>query len=230
MATILITGANRGIGLEFCKQYLSQNNKIFACCRDLSHAEQLQQLQLDFPRSLAIIALDITSETSIQQLKTVLTKEPIDIVINNAGIFNFADEEQPLNSRRWQTFFQINTVGPYLISQLLMENIELGTQKKIINISSDMGSIGLNKTGGYTPYRASKAALNAITKNLAIEIKDKGITVVAVHPGWVQTDMGGPNGLLSPQASVSAMTTLIAKLTILSSGKFYDYAGKELAW
>lgn len=230
MTTILITGANRGIGLEFTKQYLSQNYKVLACCRDSSQAEQLKQLQGDFASELLIIELDLNSEASLQQLKTTLAKAPIDIVINNAAIFKLEDAHYQLNSKSWQNFFQTNAIAPYLIAQLLMENIELGTQKKIINISSEMGSMSLNHEGGYTPYRASKAALNAITKNLAIEVKAKHITVVAIHPGWVQTDMGGSNGLLSPAASVAAMRSLIAQFRINDSGKFYDYTGKELAW
>lgn len=230
MASVLITGANRGIGLEFCKQYLEQGYKVFACCRDVSRAEQLKQLQHEFADNMVIITLDVASETSIQQLQASLSNEPVDIVINNAGIFSVNNDNDLLNSKSWQPIFQINAIAPYLLTQLLIDNLIRGHQKKVINISSEMGSISLNHTGGHTPYRASKAALNAITKNLAIEVTDKGITLVAIHPGWVQTDMGGPNGQLSPQASVSAMRELIEKMTLTDSGKFYNYTGEELPW
>lgn len=230
MTNILITGANRGIGLEFCKQYLRKGNRVYACCRDVSKAMNLQQLKADNSKNLSIIPLDVESYDSIQQLKFSLKNQPLDILINNAGIFSFDLPDYHLQSRIWEKFFRINSIGPYLITQTLLQNLQQGSQKKIINISSDMGSIHLNSNGNFIPYRTSKAALNAITKSLAMENQETAMIFIALHPGWVRTDMGGPNGMLAPEESVAAMMAHIEKLTTAHSGKYYAFDGKELPW
>lgn len=230
MSTILVTGANRGIGFEFCKQYLEKKNKVFACVRNTNTAKDLISLKTCYDDNLSVLSLDLESENNIRNLKCELGDEPIDILINNAGIYSFNMETDHTDGAAWQKIFQTNSIAPYLITHALLNNIELGKQKKIINISSNMGSISLNHDGMNIPYRASKAALNAITKSSAITNMSRKITIIAMHPGWVRTDMGGINGLLSTKESVEAMIAQIDKINLEDSGKYFSYDGKELTW
>lgn len=230
MPTILVTGANRGLGLEFSKQYLNKNYYVYACCRNINRASELQKLKSAYNHQLTIIQLDVESEESIKSLKNYLAQQPIDILINNAGIFTDSDNNNPSNAKAWQKFFMVNSIAPYLITQSLLENCQLSHEKKIINITSGYASISQNTEGGYNPYRASKAALNAITKTLAIENHLHHIIIIAMSPGWVSTDMGGANAPLSPEQSVSAMIKQIEKLNHKDTGKFYSYDGRELPW
>jgi NAD(P)-dependent dehydrogenase (short-subunit alcohol dehydrogenase family) len=230
MNNILITGANRGIGLEFCKQYLNQENYLYVCCRHPDSAEELKSLQKQYPNNLSILKLDVSSETDIHELKNLLANKPIDILINNAGILTKKESGIELDAKSWHTILETNTIAPYLIINTLLENLRLGKQKKIINMSSILGSIALTEDGEYVAYNASKAALNSITKSLSkTHLKDH-FTVVCLHPGWVRTDMGGPNAQIDVQKSVSGMIKLISGLSINDSGKFYGYDGKELPW
>lgn len=230
MATILITGANRGIGLEFCKQYLQKQYQVFACCRNINTANELIKLKANNPEQLSIIPLDVASESSIKELKNQIGQHSIDILINNAGIYTVLEDNYHLDANAWQKFFMVNSIAPYLITHTLLENCQISSQKKIINITSFMGSISENTDGINVPYRASKTALNALTKSLAIENISHKMIIIAMSPGWVQTDMGGTNAPLSPEESVSAMINQIEKLTPEDSGKFYSYNGREIPW
>ncbi len=230
MATILITGANRGIGLEFCKQYLQKQYQVYACCRNINTANELIKLKANNPDQLSIVPLDVDSEASINELKNHVGQQPIDIVINNAGIFTANKNNDTFDANAWQKFFMINSIAPYLISQKLLENCQNSSLKKIINITSELGSIGENTDGLNVAYRASKAALNAITKSLAVQNTIKKMMIIAIHPGWVRTDMGGTNAPISPEESVSAIINQIEKLTPEDTGKFYSYNGREIPW
>jgi NAD(P)-dependent dehydrogenase (short-subunit alcohol dehydrogenase family) len=230
MLNILVTGASRGIGLEFCRQYLSQRHNVVACCRHPDKATDLQRLKSEYAEQLTIFALDITSEKSIAQLKNNLNQQAIDILINNAGIYQFDMSTDHLNKDIWQTFFATNSIGHYLITLALLENVQQSQTKKIINMSSNMGSIGLDTNGINIPYRASKAALNAITKSLSAIHQNDKLIIIAMHPGWVRTDMGGPHGNLSPQESVSMMVQQIESLSVEDSGKYFAYDGQILPW
>ncbi len=230
MPTALITGANRGLGFEFCKQFLNKKYQVYACCRNINNATELQKLKSISHNQLEIIPLDVEAEESINLLNNHIKHQPIDILINNAGIFTDYESDNHLIAKTWQKFFMINSIAPYLITQKLLENCRASDQKKIINITSGLGSIKQNTEGGYDPYRASKAALNAITKSLAIENSSNNIIVIAMSPGWVRTDMGGAGAPLSPEEAVSGIIKQIDKLTAEDTGKFYSYDGRELPW
>lgn len=230
MHTILITGANRGLGLEFCKQYLKKQYQVYACCRQIDTANDLITLQSNYPELLSIIPLDVTSQNSIDELKNHINNRPIDILINNAGIYTENEHDYHHDANTWQKFFMVNSIAPYFIILSLLENCQKSTQKKIININSGLGSITEISDGTNIPYRASKAAQNAITKSLAAENISHKMIIVAMSPGWVRTDMGGASAPLSPEESVSAMINRIEKLTPNDNGKFYSYNGKEIPW
>lgn len=230
MKTALITGANRGLGLALCEYYLKENYIVIACCRNIEHAYQLQKLQSHTNNHLNIEQLDVCKIDSIQNLKNRLSGYPLDILINNAGIYSVDKYPYQSSDNPWELIFRTNTIGPYLITHALKENLQLGQEKKIINISSYMGSIALNNNAIECPYRASKAALNAISKNLAIELQADGMLCVSIDPGWVKTDMGGPDGLLAPAESAAHIAKTIRNLRIEQSGGFYRYDGDSMPW
>lgn len=228
MTTILVTGANRGIGLELTKQYLQAGVNIIACCRAPEKAEALQTLHQQFPGHLNLLAFDANqTEASIAQLRSQLKDQPIDILINNAGMF---DIHLKLDEASWLTIFKVNTIAPFLLAEALLENVQKSERKMIVNMSSQLGSIGDNQEGGNYLYRASKAALNSITKTQSIAYHPKHIIVIAMHPGWVKTDMGGANAPLTVEKSVDGIRKTIATLSLKDSGSFVSHSGRKLPW
>lgn len=222
MRTVLITGANRGIGLEMVHQYWSDGWKVIACCRTLKN-----QVSKD---RLIHIQLDVTDALEIKNLAAQLEREFIDVLINNAGISGPSNEELDLfNSSDWLETFHVNAVGPYMMTGALSNQIERGHLKVVANISSAYGSIGLNNKDDYCVYRASKAALNAITKCLANSLQEKGIIVVSIHPGSVKTDTN-PKGRISPSESVQGIKKVLGSLSLKDSGSFMNYNRKFLSW
>ncbi|CAH9018856.1 SDR family oxidoreductase [Candidatus Nitrosacidococcus sp. I8] len=231
MSTLLITGANRGIGLEFVTQYIQVGWRVLACCRNPDKAETLNQLESKHHNLLSIYQLDISYFTEIEELAVDLFDEEIDVFINNAGIYPEGKlSSYDLSDDNWIAGFKINAMAPLKMAQLFAPQIAQGQQKKIINITSKMGSIADNTSGGSYLYRSSKAALNMITKSLAIDLAPQEIATAVLHPGWVQTEMGGAGALITTQKSVAGMRQVIEQLTLENSGKFYDYTGKEIPW
>ncbi len=236
MSSILITGANRGIGLEFTKEYLDAGWHVFACCRSPEKADALQTLQQQFRNTLTLIPLDVTNAQQIADLPNHISHASLDILINNAGVFlekkpngGFMKTAELTQSILLDTFL-INSVAPTLVTQVLLPALLHGEKKIIVNISSTLGSISANKEGGMVAYRASKAALNAITRNFALELKLRQMIVVSIHPGWVQTDMGGKGAEIPTTESVSKMRAFIEKLTPADSGQFFNFMGQKLEW
>lgn len=230
MKTIFITGTNRGLGLEFTKQYLQDGWQVFATARKPQESKELEELKQDYPLALSLYSLDITDLASIELLKSQLKGKPIDVLINNAGIFGGKQDLGNIDYEGWHKIFTSNTIAPLKITETLLSNLEAGQDKKIINITSKMGSIDDNLSGGHYLYRTSKAALNMLSKSLSVDLKPKKITVLLLHPGWVQTDMGGQNAPTSPQESIEGMRKVIASSSIQDSGKFFAYDGKEILW
>lgn len=230
MKTVLITGANRGLGLAFCHYYLKQGDCVIACCREGTGACSLQELIRTWPSTLSVYKLDVTNENDINTLSNTLLGIAIDVLINNAGLFKIRDTDATQEFKAWYGIFAVNSIAPYLISHAFKANLQQSKEKKIINISSRMGSISYNMKGDACPYRTSKAALNAVTKNLAIEFAPLEILVVAIHPGWVQTDMGKRNASLTARESSSAIANVIDNLMIENSGRFISYLGEEISW
>lgn len=232
MPTILITGANRGLGLEFTRQYAQAGWQIFACCREPEEAHDLIELSTqDTPGSIEILPLDVTQSSQIDTLAEQLADQPLDILLNNAGVIGSESKRLgELKQQLWLDVFTINTIAPVLLAQALVTQLKQGMHKKIVNISTRMGSIADNDSGGYYSYRSSKAALNAAMKSLSIDLHAEGISVLLLHPGWVKTRMGGENALVTPEQSVSGMRHIIETTTLKDSGRFLAFDGRELSW
>lgn len=230
MNTLLITGANRGIGLEMVKQYATDGWRVFACCRCPEQADALQSLKQTHPL-IHICPLDVREPDAIRQLAQQLSHEPIDLLVNNAGVWGSAvqgfGETDPV---AWLEAFKVNAIAPQLLAESFVDHIAQSQLKRMANVSSEMGSITLNTFGGFAMYRSTKAALNAVTRSLAIDLKAKQITVIALHPGWVKTDMGGPQAKITVTESVNGLKTILNQLSIQDSGQFMGYDGKPLLW
>ena len=227
---VFITGANRGIGLELTRQYLAAGEKVFASARDPS-IESLSRLTERYPDNLKIVMLDVTDESNIQTVAGSLEGTSIDLLINNAGLFHSKHEDfSSLNPDTWIEEFRVNSIAPFLVTRALKSNLASASSSVVGMISSKMGSMGDNQSGGNYSYRSSKAALNAVSVSLANDLSDLDISVVALHPGWVQTDMGGPNGLIDVETSAAGLKAILDKAGKAESGKFYDYSGKQLPW
>lgn len=232
MKRILITGTNRGLGLEFVRQGLERGEQIFAGVRKISSPGELAKLTEIFPQQLSLIELDVTDETSILQARKQIEEltDGLEVLVNNAGIFPRGETPRSLDANTLLLAYHTNAVAPLIVVQHFLELLKNGRQAKIINVTSQMGSIERKKYGGNYSYSGSKAALNMFTKTLAHDLKAEGITVVTLHPGWVQTDMGGTNAPLEPNESIKSILDLVSRLTIEDSGKFLDWEGDELPW
>ena len=235
MPTVLITGAGRGIGLEFATQYASAGWQVIATARDPVKAEDLQRLTKNNSH-VRIEALDVTNPDSITALATRLHGQPIDILINNAGIYSGTGAKQDdsqsfgtLDGPAWLKVLQINSVAPMLVTQALIDQLRQGQMRKIIMISSMMGSIARTPGGTYA-YRSSKAALNMAMRCLALDLRGENFTVASFHPGWVRTDMGGSGADITPQQSVTGLRQQIDNLTPQDTGCFLGYDGARWAW
>lgn len=225
---VLITGANRGIGLEFTKQFAQDGWNVIACCRNPQSAAALQALANTHP-NIRIFNLDVADFAKIDALALQLKNESIDVLINNAGVYpdsslGDADENE------WLDAFKINSIAPLKMASAFSSHIAKSQLKKIATLSSKMGSLSDNTSGGSYIYRSTKTAVNMVMKSLSIDLKPYGIAVVTLHPGWVKTDMGGSNALINTQTSVSGLRNVIEKLNLSNTGKFLAYDGKEIVW
>lgn len=230
-ATILITGANRGIGLEFVRQYAHAQCRVFACCREPAKATELGDLADACAGSVSVHRLDVTNADQRAALAGELRDTPIDILVNNAGVYGQREAGfGHTDERRWLDTFAVNVIAPMQLSELLVANVARSRRKVIASISSQMGSIEDNTSGGHYAYRSSKAALNAVMKSMAIDLGKRGITVVILHPGWVKTEMGGPNALISATESVEGMRSTLDGLTARDAGKFLGFDGSSIPW
>lgn len=227
MPTVFITGANRGLGLEMVRQYSQEGWQVIACCRNPSEAETLHNLA-HHNEKVQIYALDVSDESAVYRLSQQLKSQTIDILINNAGVYVENANFGLVASDSWLQALRINTIAPLLIAQAFCEQIANSQLKILANISSAMGSIGLNTRGGSYIYRSSKAALNAVSRTLSIDLQPKNIIVIAFHPGWVQTDMGGEDAPLTPSQSISGIRRVLSAVSMKDSGSFLDYLGQSV--
>lgn len=230
--TIVISGAARGIGLELTRQYLKQGCRIFAGVRNPAAAIDLQELARSEKDQLVILELDVSSDQSVERFaKQVSTYvQNVDLLINNAGIYIDQDQTiDTLDSKTVLDTLNVNTVGPIRLTRAMLPLLRKSKgAAKVATLSSMMGSIGDNTSGGSYAYRLSKTAVNMFVRTLAIEERD--LIAIALHPGWVQTEMGGPRAPLSADKSAEGLLTVIASSTANDSGKFYNHAGRELPW
>lgn len=231
MTNILITGANRGLGLEFVKQYAHQEYQVIACCRDPKSAAALTNLSAQFPHHIQIQSLDVSKPDSIKNLANDLKGQSIDILLNNAGIYGgLTNSFGNIDYNSWEETLRINTLAPMRLAEAFVQHVASSDFKKMVFMSSKMGSIDDNSGGGHYVYRSSKTALNSVVKSLSIDLKLKGIATLTLHPGWVRTDMGGPNGLIDAPESITGMIAVIQNLGLENSGEFLAYDGKTIPW
>lgn len=233
---VLITGANRGIGLGFVKHYLNLDNySIIACCRDPSIATELVNLSKNNNNnnsSIEIQKLDITSKSDRSDLVENLKNRSLDIVFLNAGMYGESEEVfGELSEKNLLDVIFTNSISQIMLAQDLWPFLAQGNEKLMVVLSSKMGSIGDNTKGGSYSYRASKAALNALMRSLSLDLYDKGLRLKLIHPGWVQTRMGGGNALITIDDSVNGILSIINNNnSLLSSGEFLDYSGTVVPW
>lgn len=225
---LLITGANRGLGLEFAKQYATDGWEVIATCRNPDEAKGLQSLKTHF-NNISIMKLDVANFDEIHQVAESLKNVTIDLLINNAGIY-LDRETNKINVEDWMETFKVNSIAPVLLINAFKNHLANSELKKAVTLSSKMGSIDDNTKGGSYLYRTSKAAVNMAIKTASIDLKPLGIIVATLHPGWVQTDMGGPDGLIDIPTSVNGLRLVIKNLSLTNTGKFIDYQGKLIAW
>ena len=231
MSSVLITGATRGLGLEFATEYAAEGWDVFAACRNPVEAEQLRQLLRETENKTSIIAMDVTDRESIRNASIQLKDAAIDVLINNAGIGGPRGQTTGnVDYAAWAHVLDVNSLGPLRVLEAFTEQLARSERKLVVTISSGMASIADNTSGGSIPYRSSKAAVNMVMRSAAIDLAPRGITCVLLSPGWVKTDMGGPAARLTPQQSVSAMRSLIERLGPADSGKFLHYDGREYLW
>jgi NAD(P)-dependent dehydrogenase (short-subunit alcohol dehydrogenase family) len=225
---VLITGANRGIGLEFTQQYAQDGWDVLACCRDPQHAGTLQALAKSYA-NIRILLLDVADFAQIDALALQLKNDKIDVLINNAGVYpesSLADAD----TEDWLEAFKINSIAPLKMVTAFTTHVANSELKKIATLSSKMGGMSDNTSGGSYIYRSTKTAVNMVMKSLSIDVKPAGIAVVTLHPGWVLTDMGGSNALINTKTSVTGLRQVIENLNLSNTGKFIAYDGKEIAW
>jgi len=231
MPTVLVTGANRGLGLEFAAQYARDGWRVHACCRTPAKARDLARLAEGSGGAIAVHALDVGDPASVAALAKALKGEAIDALINNAGAYGGdAQAFGKVDGSTWDATLRGNALGPLLVTQALVPNLEKGKGRAVMCVSSKMGSMADNTSGGAYVYRASKAALNAVAKSMALDLAGRGITVVVVHPGWVKTDMGGRSAPVERSDSIAGLRKVLAGLKPADSGRFLNYDGTPIPW
>jgi NAD(P)-dependent dehydrogenase (short-subunit alcohol dehydrogenase family) len=232
MATVLVTGSNRGLGLEWVRQYAAEGWRVYATCRQPTEAGELRALA-DREKGIRILRLDVTKPDEINALAVELIKEPIDVLVNNAGVYLEKFMEVGLRRLRyedWEYTFQVNTLGAVRVTEALQEHVARSEKRLVVVISTHMASIADIAAPGAYYYRSTKAALNAVMEGLTHELRPKGVGVLILHPGWVRTRMGGEGTSLMPPESVRGMRSLVEEFTLAESGRFFRYDGVEMPW
>ncbi|MBL4721869.1 MAG: SDR family oxidoreductase [Alphaproteobacteria bacterium] len=226
MPTVLITGANRGLGREFVRQFAALDWRIIATCRDTASTD-LASTDIE----IEVHALDVTDGESVRALADTLADEPIDLLLNNAGVYGPRDSDfGQIDFAAWDEVMRVNTLAPLRVAEAFAENVLKSDRKQMVFISSMMGSLAQTTGGDGFIYRSSKAGLNMSVKILSNYLKPRGATCVMFHPGWVRTDMGGPSAAIDPVVSVSGMMNVIKRLKPEDTGRFINYDGFDFPW
>jgi len=230
ICSVVITGCSRGIGLELASQYAEAGWRVIATARDLGGSAELRQLAVNYAL-FSLYSLDVSSDNSIADFIRDLAGQPVDLLINNAGVYGTGGSDLGSLSREtWREVLEVNTLSPLMMTQALLNNLEAGQLKAVGMMSSKVGSIGDNSSGDSYYYRSSKTALNQVVKSLSIDLAPRKIKVVALHPGWVLTEMGGPNALIKTSESARGLRQVLAAIDAEKSGGFYSYDGAEIPW
>jgi NAD(P)-dependent dehydrogenase (short-subunit alcohol dehydrogenase family) len=226
MPTVLVTGANRGIGLELARQYAAEKWSVIATCRDPGAAQELRGIKGD----IRIEALEVADDKQIERLAKNLSGTAIDVLLNNAGMLPGSEAFGATDTQSWLKTLHVNTIAPLHMAEAFVDHVAGSGQKKIASITSGMGSIGRGENAGSYAYRTSKAALNMAMATAANDLRGKGIVVAVISPGWVKTDMGGANASLTVVESAAGIRNVIDRLNPGLSGHFFNYKGEELPW
>lgn len=228
MASVCITGGNRGIGLGLVKFYLQAGDSVIALCREPEKADELNALH-SFG-DLNLIALDVNDQASIQNAANQLGDRAIDILINNAGVGGGQQQSFfDIEPEQWLEVLRTNTLSPLFVTRALLPNLKRSRNPKVLMMSSQLGAISYNNIGLFA-YESSKAALNKVVRGMAIELKADGIPVFALHPGWVKTDMGGPDAEIGVDVSVKGLANIIDNVNLSQTGTFWQWDGTEHPW
>jgi NAD(P)-dependent dehydrogenase (short-subunit alcohol dehydrogenase family) len=229
METIIITGANRGIGLELARNFLAAGKHVIAGCRDPQAAHELAALADS--SALDIHRLDVADDNSVAEFCAQVGTDAVDVLINNAGIMGGDKQDiSNMDYGAWLHTLNVNTLGPFRLSAALLQNLKRATRPRIVTLSSQMGAFGLQMGTGSYAYRSSKSAVSKVMQVLATELKGDGIIVCPVHPGWVQTDMGGARAEIPARECARGLGKLIDNLTMEQSGRFWNWNGTEHPW
>lgn len=228
----LVTGANRGLGLEFARQLLARGDHVVATCRHPGRATALNRLSGEYPGRIHVLPLDVADPNAhvelARELPLVLNGQRLELLINNAGVLHSGERFGALTPAQIEDAFRVNAAAPLLITQAIADVLD--DRAKVANISSQLGSIANTSRFGTPSYAISKAAQNMATVQLAGALRDRGITVLALHPGWVQTDMGGTQASIAPPQAVAGLLRVIDAATMERSGGFFDWQGERLPW
>ena len=236
MPTVFVTGANRGLGYEHVKQYAEKGWKVIACARNPEQAKELKELQKKHGENFIIEQLEVVDHNRIEELAEKYSDEAIDILINNAGTTGpmgvpGAMGYQKIDSmdyQIWRDILEVNLLSPFKIATAFHNHVARSDKKILIMMSSDLGSVEQNNFGGFYSYRASKSALNIISKGMSVDWND--VTVIALAPGWCKTYLGGDEAEIEPAESVEQQQEMFEGIAAKDSGKFLDRFGKEVAW
>lgn len=223
MAVFVVTGANRGIGLGYARQLSQRGDTVIATARRPEEAAELRALDV------RVAELDVADPDSVARFVESVDR-PVDVLINNAGVGVRGRPLGEVDYEQMHRFFAVNTCGPLRMTEALLPLMERADGKKVVNMTSRMGSIDDNGSGGSYAYRASKAALNMVSRSLARDLGERGFVSVVLHPGWVATEMGGPSARIDVDESVSGLLRVIDGLDASDNGAFYDYSGEEIPW
>ncbi len=232
MLRILITGANIGIGLALTQHYLQRGERVFATCRQPAEASALAELGAAYPDQLSVLPLDVTDNATIDAAAEAVSAQitGLDLLINNAGFFPKGETIDNLDAGTMLNTFHVNAVGPIMVVQRFLCLLRGGDDAKVVNVSSQLGSLNRTTGKGHYSYNSSKAALNMLTRILAHDLRADGIVVVTTHPGWVQTRMGGEGAAITPDQSAAGLIALADRLTMDDTNKFYTWEGSEHSW
>lgn len=239
MASVLVTGGNRGLGFELVRQYADEGWRVMACCRNPDASRELVRVAAQAESLVTVHALDVTDFDAVDALARDLEGEAIDVLINCAGLIGRRNFDRGVMTDQafgnsdfdeWSDVYRTNVMGPMKMSEAFVDHVAASDQKKIVTLTSEVASMSQNNFGGLYAYRASKAAVNAIMRSMSLDLAARGIIAFPLHPGWARTEMGGQAATVDPAASAQGMRAVIAAADMSKSGRYLVYDGSEMEW